>query len=456
MYLERLAGAAAGVWRRFLCCDPMAGLTLRRWIGHDKQDCFQEIETLERILIENILPFWYPEAIDRECGGYRLNHDLMGRWKGRAERHIVSQSRMVWFFSRMTNSRFARGEYLEASRHGYEFLHDRMWDRQFGGFYWEVGPSGTGATKPHKHLYGQAFGLYAMSEYATASGDASAATLATELFDILESRCRDRKHGGYIDFFSRDWKQFHDSSKAYLNGDPSVKLMNTHIHLLEAVTSYFVLTGDGLAKERLIELIFIQSNAVVRKSVGVCTDRYQLDWTPLRGARHERVCYGHDLENVWLLIKACDAAGISNGPLLDLYRTLFASALRYGFDRRKGGFYHSGPFNMPADRREKVWWIQAESLISALRMYCLTREEIYYNCFSQTLDWIVKSQADWEYGDWHAIIDANGKPRGDKAGAMWKSAYHNGRAVTECLEMLSLLLESSVPKDREGSDRGTR
>ena len=28
--------------------------------------------SLERILIENIAPFWYPQSIDRVDGGYRL------------------------------------------------------------------------------------------------------------------------------------------------------------------------------------------------------------------------------------------------------------------------------------------------------------------------------------------------------------------------------------------------
>ena len=49
-----------------------------------------------------------------------------------------------------------------------------MWDQQFGGFYWEVDSSGRAATRPEKHMYGQAFGLYALTEYAMASGDPTA------------------------------------------------------------------------------------------------------------------------------------------------------------------------------------------------------------------------------------------------------------------------------------------
>jgi mannobiose 2-epimerase len=181
----------------------------------------------------------------------------------------------------------------------------------------------------------------------------------------------------------------------------------------------------------------------VRKTIGACTDKYQLDWTPLHGPEFDRVSYGHDIENVWLLIEACDAAGTSNGPLVDLYRTLFDYSLRYGYDSGSGGFYDSGPINSPADRRQKVWWVQAECMVSALDMYYLTRDALYFDCFAKTLDWITKHQIDWENGDWFSSISESGEASGSKAGA-WKSPYHNGRAVIRCLELLEGLIRGGT------------
>jgi len=37
-----------------------------------------------------------------------------------------------------------------------------MWDAKNGGFYWEVDVTGNKKLMPKKHLYGQAFGLYAI------------------------------------------------------------------------------------------------------------------------------------------------------------------------------------------------------------------------------------------------------------------------------------------------------
>ena len=209
--------------------------------------------------------------------------------------------------------------------------------------------------------------------------------------------------------------------------------MNTHLHLMEAITTYYRATGHELARSRLLELIVVLSNSVVRKNAGACTDKYQRDWSPLAG--DDRVSYGHDLENIWLLVEACDVTGLSHALLLDLYRTLFDSTLSHGVDHRAGGVYAGGALGKPADRCEKIWWVQAEALVSALQMHSLTGEASYFKAFKQILDWIVKRQADWECGDWHARIGTNGKPHGDKAHA-WKGPYHNGRAMLKCLELL--------------------
>lgn len=391
--------------------------------------------TLLRLLQDNLLAFWYPQVLDKEFGGYRLHHDGSGRWKGPGPKALVTQARTVWFFSRLVRSGYGSSEHLEAARHGYRFLRDRMWDARYGGFYWEVDARGENATRPHKHLYGQSFGLYALAEYARASGDREALELATDLFNLLEYPAHDTRHGGYREFFSRDWGPGPDSLQGYMSFSRETKLMNTHLHLLEALTTYYEVSRNPAARERLLELIAIQSNSVVRKSVGACTDEYAMDWTPLTGPDFDRVSYGHDVENVWLLEEACRVAGLSSGPFRDLFRTLFEYSLRHGFDWEAGGFYDSGAFGAAADRRNKVWWVQAEGLVAALRMYRLFGDIRYYQVFSKLLEWIDQHQADWEDGEWFAVVTPAGERQGDKAGP-WKSPYHNGRAMLECLQLL--------------------
>ncbi len=391
-------------------------------------------ETLERLLTRNIVPFWFPETLDRQDGGYRLNHDPEGKWKGPANKALVTQARMVWFLSRLARTKYGKPEHLEGARHGYAFLRDRMWDKEHGGFYWEVDPAGGQAVKPEKHLYGQAFGLYALSEYADASGDAAARDLARRLFGLLEFHAHDARHGGYRELFRRDWSAPDEQTPNPMGKLPQgTRLMNTHLHLMEAVTRYYALTRDGMARERLLELIAIQSVSVVRPQAAACTDKFAPDWTPLPG--YDRISYGHDVENVWLLIDACETAGISVGPIRGVLEMLFETSLKHGFDEKEGGFYDTGAFGEPADRLTKIWWVEAEGLVGALHMYRITGREKYLSCFEKTLDWIARRQADWDRGEWHAHIAPDGKVTGGKAGP-WKGPYHQGRAMIVCLELL--------------------
>jgi mannobiose 2-epimerase len=392
------------------------------------------IPRLERNLKENILPFWLKKSIDRGTGGYTINFGPRGEAKGPGVKMIVSQARTVWLFARSARAGYCGKECLDAAEHGYRFLRGKMWDDRNGGFYWEVDATGNKKQRTGKHLYGQSFALYAVSEYALASRRKDVLDFAIKFFNLLEAKAHDAKFGGYHEFFDAQWGEAKDESP-YLGGSPGLKLMNTHLHLLEALTTFYRASKLPLARERLIELINIQSNAVVRKNLGACTDKYDRDWTPRLEGEFARVSYGHDLENIWLLIDACDAAGISNYPLLDLYRTLFDYSMKYGYDTTKGGFFDSGRFNQPADRLTKVWWVEAEAIVSALYMFRLTREPKYLDIFEKTYQFIEKYQTDWENGEWHANISPDGQPQGDKA-QPWKAGYHNGRAMIECLQIL--------------------
>ncbi len=221
-------------------------------------------------------------------------------------------------------------------------------------------------------------------------------------------------------------------------GTGSLKLMNTHLHLLEAMTTFHQLTKLPLARERLLELIAIQSNAVVRKDVAACTDKYERDWTPRLGNHWNRVSYGHDIENVWLLDDALHAADVAKSPYVDLFRQMFGYSRKYGFDEERGGFFDSGGFRAPADQKQKVWWVQSEALVSSLKMFVLTRDPSYLAVFRKTWDFVNRYQTDWRHGEWHSTVNEKLVGTGDK-GQNWKSAYHNGRALIECIRILGSL-----------------
>lgn len=231
--------------------------------------------------------------------------------------------------------------------------------------------------------------------------------------------------------------------------------MNTHLHLLEAVTAYYRASGCSRAQRRLGELITIQSSAVVHDGIGACTDWYLPDWTPILQGAWAQVSYGHDLENIWLLADAVEAIGSSNRNWIDLFSQIFNHAHRYGWDTRHGGFFYCGALNQPALEQQKVWWVQAEALLGSLTLFRLTQSPRYVEVFEQTLHCVMERQTDWRRGEWHAEVHPDGSVRGAKANR-WKEGYHNGRALIFSIEIINSLRNalSNDGQARSGQERG--
>ncbi|HKX26988.1 MAG TPA: AGE family epimerase/isomerase [Blastocatellia bacterium] len=396
---------------------------------------------LKKVLTTNIQDFWLRNGLDRERGGYLISFDDDGRRVEPYTKMIVTQARQLWLHSRLARAGYKREENLKAAAHGYKFLREKMWDSQHGGFFWEVEAAGQ-PLRTLKHLYGQSFGLYALSEYALATRDKGALALAVKLFQLLEEKAHDAKYQGYNEIFAADWQPVAPGTANYISGAAApVKLYNTHLHLLESVTTFYRASKLPLARTRLLELIEIETDKVVRKEYPLCTDVHRPDWTPVLEGNSAMASYGHDLENIWLVMDACRAVGVAPIKYRQLFEGLFAYSLKYGFDQEAGGFFSSGPFNQPATNRDKVWWAQAEALVACLWMHRLTGEQQYLDVFAKTWDFVEKRMIDWEHGEWRNTIDADGRVRGPKAN-IWKAGYHNGRSMIECLARLQAALKN--------------
>lgn len=413
----------------------------------------QYLEQLKDELTENVLDFWFPRSVDTEYGGFITSYDKTGEFAGNGNKQIVTQARMVWLNARLAGEGYGQ-EYADLAEHGLEFLLEDMWDEAHGGFYWEVERNGT-VSKPNKHLYGQSFGLYALSEYARSLDDDRAAKYAHELVDLMDKHAKDEEFGGYVEYFTPDWTPITEG-QTYLQNiepdwspkesgdavlDPTLKLTNTHLHLMEAFTTYYEAFKTERGRQRLHELLTIVTNTVYRTGRRFCTDKHAPDWTPLQDDEEFRiVSYGHDLEGVWLVMEAAAALNISTSLFSELFETLWEYSLEHGYDEDYGGFYFYGGFDEPASFRIKAWWVQAECMISALRMYEHTGDTQYFDVFEETWEFIRQYHIDDDYGEWHSGITDDLEPVGRK-GAVYKGAYHNGRALLECIDTLKRLMK---------------
>jgi mannose/cellobiose epimerase-like protein (N-acyl-D-glucosamine 2-epimerase family) len=382
-------------------------------------------ERFRRHLRDDILGFW-ARAVDREAGGFFTDLDNRGRPRGPQRRFVVHVARLVWAFS--AAHRAGEGDYLDLAGRAAESL-DSLWDARRGGWFQEADRSGEVVDR-RKTQYGQAFGILAMAEHSLASGSESARRRAEEAVELLLARGRashGRFHTGWTEFWQPD---------GHPGPDP-----NSHLHVMEALVPLVELTGDAGHRDLLRECCDLLRDRMLIPTEGSglrLADRLGPDWRPAAGPEGLRESYGHGIETAWLLLQATEVLGRPLEDIMDASRGLADRALAVGLDRRWGGMFFRGTADRSVSDSRKVWWVQAEGLVGALRLHRDTGDPRYLAAFEDLARWVDRRQADHRYGEWFAILDRHGLRKSDgRKGHRWKSAYHTGRACLEVIRLLS-------------------
>ena len=132
-----------------------------------------------------IVDFYYPDCIDYDLGGYVNQFRDDGSIFDYQTKHLVGTCRFIYNFATAATM-LGKPEYIEAARHGVQFLveHHRQ---PTGGYAWLL--DGLNVADATNHCYGHAFVLLA---YATAvkAGITEAAPLLAETYELMEERFR--------------------------------------------------------------------------------------------------------------------------------------------------------------------------------------------------------------------------------------------------------------------------
>ena len=174
---------------------------------------------LKTELTKNILAYWPKYAKDKATGGFFGAIDNNNKANPREWRGIVMVSRFLWTYS--AASRLLKdASYLDMADWAYNYMLSRFYDPYYGGMYWSVKADGKPLVT-RKQIYGDAFSIYALSEYAAAleevRKDHTPAKVvmghALSLFSLLEEHARDKKYGGYFEAFMETLKEKEQEKK---------------------------------------------------------------------------------------------------------------------------------------------------------------------------------------------------------------------------------------------------
>jgi mannobiose 2-epimerase len=415
-----------------------------------KNDLLPVADEMEKLLMENNMPQWYPRVIDYEHGGYLSDFDYKWQQTDQQDKMIVTQARHVWTCSKMyafTGDTI----YLAYAKHGYKFLRDAMWDKEYGGFFNLVTREGKPINEGNnprirKNAYGNAFGLYALAAYYKASRDPEVLEMAKKAFSWLEKGSHDAKFGGYFQFLDQDGTPVREGMQFIPPKD-----QNSSIHIMEALTELYQVWPDELLRQRLDEMFLLIRDVIVN-------DRGSLQLfmteslTPISlqdssKSVHEsiyfldHISFGHDVETAYLLMEAAEALKIKDKRTPVVCKKMFDNAMNYGWDTETAGVYDAGYFykgekEVTILRNTKNWWAQAETLNTLLIMSELYPDDPldYGKRFLDQWKFIKDYLIDWEYGDWYsASIDREPLAKEDKKAQIWKGNYHTARSLMNCI-----------------------
>ena len=384
-------------------------------------------EEITKHLTDDIIPFW-KNLRDDEFGGYYgyLDYDL--KLDKKAEKGCILNSRITWFFSN-AYTLLKDKSLLEEADHGYEFLKEHCIDKEYGGIYWSMKYDGT-PLDTTKHTYNQAFCIYALSSYYEASGKQEALDLARKLYKLIEEKCTDDQ--GYLEAFTRDF-QPESNEKLSENGVLAEKTMNTLLHVLEAYTELYRVSKDEEVGNRLRWIMDTFADKVYNPTL----KRQEVFFDKNYNSIIDLHSYGHDIETAWLMDRSLEVLGDDSYTqrITPITKALTENIYNVAFD----GHSLSNECDRGVVDTNRVWWVQAETIVGFLNGYEKDPSKTQYKEAAEAAWQFIKDHViDKRQGsEWYWLVRQDGSPvEGKPIVEPWKCPYHNGRMCMEVIRRL--------------------
>ncbi len=378
-----------------------------------------------------LMPFWSGPALDHEQDGWMgwLSNELKpDRTKPKG---LIVNCRILWAFSAVHRARPEK-LYQQMADRALDFVMKRFWDTQHGGAFWQLDDTGR-VLDDSKKIYGQAFYIYALSEYRQAFAAPAALDRAQELFGLIEQHAHDSKYGGYIEVCRRDWSEADSSARLSDKDMNEKKSMNNHLHVLEAYTNLYRIWKDRRVEDRLRELIQLFEQHILDPRTLHLHHFFDEQWQ----VRSDTYTFGHDIEATWLVCEAAEVLGDAT-----LLKRVEALAVRMAEVVLKEGIGADGAIRYEGKAGEiidggKECWPQAETVIGFLNAFQISGDAKFLTAARRTWDFIEQRIVDRVHGEWFWRITPE-----DQVDATlpkvseWKGPYHGSRACLETLRRL--------------------
>lgn len=377
-------------------------------------------------LLNDIIPFWEKNGIDREHGGYFTCLDRSGKVYD-TDKFMWLQGRQAWTFAMLYNTVEKNPEWLALSKHGIDFIIKHGMDAD-GNFYFSTTQDGKPLIQPY-NIFSDCFAAMAFSQYALASGDKNIKQLAKKTYlNILKKK--DNPKGSY--------------EKS--TGERPLKSFS-----LPMILSNLVLELESvLDEEEVNKTIDFSINEVMNvfldKKSGLVYEFVRPDGTHEDSFNGRLINPGHGLEAMWFMIDI--GVRRKDSELIEKATDTILKILDYGWDQQHGGiFYFMDVMGKPPQQLEwdqKLWWVHLEALVALAKAYEQTERPELMTWYKKVHDYAWTHFSDPEHGEWFGYLNRRGEVLLDLKGGKWKGCFHVPRAMYQCWKTFENIEKNNI------------
>jgi len=385
--------------------------------------------------VEDILAFYEPVAFDSDGGFFHFFLDD-GTVYDSDTRHLVSSTRFVFNYAN-AYLRTGRAHYRDWAAHGLRYLETHHLT-DAGHYLWQR--KGDVIEDGRAMAYGHSFVMLAAA-WAHQAGIAGADRLIADVWDFMEAQFYEPAHRAYADE--------RDVTLATLS---PYRGQNANMHTVEALIAAFEATGDNRYLDRADLVARCFTVDLPAGADGQIWEHYTAAW-------HHDWSYnidkpddlfkpwgfqpGHQVEWTKLLLQL-DAHRPADWHLPTAVR-LFDTAMERGWDQQHGGLVYGYAPDGSFSDAHKYFWVQAEALAAAWRLYSRTGEARYREDYNRLWGWSWDHLIDHEHGAWFRITNREGQKVEPYKSPAGKTDYHTMGA---CWDVLSVMQEDTSRDQR--------
>ena len=371
-------------------------------------------------LTDRIMPFWLEHGLDNTNGGVYTCVNRDGS--------LMDSTKSVWFQGRYAyvcayayNHVEKNPQWLDASKSCIDFIEKHCFDLD-GHMFFSVSAEGKPIRK-RRYVFSETFAAIAMAEYAKASGDASYADKALDIFRNIR---RMLSTPGFLE------------PKSFI---PS-KGHSTTMIMVNVALVLMQVCDDPVLKEQIEESIFEIEHNFLHPEFKCILESVNPDGSLIDTCEGRTINPGHGIETAWFLMNAGERLG--NRAYVDLGLKIFDWQFDWGWDKEYGGIINfrdcKGLPNQDYSQDMKFWWPQCEAIIASLYAYKATGDDKYLKIHKEVNEWAKKHLVDPDYPEWFGYLHRDGTVAQPAKGNLFKGPFHIPRMLVIAQNLIDTII----------------